>query len=193
MRYFFILVLSLNFLYMNSQDNLPFYEISNYPESYSEAEIVGRMIDGLGFRYYWATEGLTEKDLNFRLPNDSRSSIETVVHIYDLSNMILNTALNLPIEQKSTEGMEFKEIREKTLFNLKEASDIFKKTKNFDNHNIIFLRDSKKVEYPFWNQLNGPIEDAVWHSGQIVVFRRASGNPISKKISVFTGKVNQDY
>lgn len=192
MRYFFILVLSLNFLYMNSQDNLPFYEISNYPESYSEAEIVGRMIDGLGFRYYWATEGLTEKDLNFRLPNDSRSSIETVVHIYDLSNMILNTALNTPVEKKSIEGMEFKEIREKTLFNLKEASDIFKKTKNFDNHNIIFLRDSKKVEYPFWNQLNGPIEDAVWHSGQIVAFRRASGNPISKKISVFTGKVRED-
>ena len=192
MRYFFILSLSLNFLQMNSQENLPFYEIPNYPESYSQAEIVGRMIDGLGFRYYWATEGLTEKDLNFRLPNDSRSSIETVVHIYDLSNMILNTALNLPIEKKSTEGMGFKEIREKTLFNLKEASDIFKRTKNFNDHTIVFLRNSEKVEYPFWNQLNGPIEDAVWHCGQIVAFRRASGNPISKKISVFTGKVRED-
>jgi len=192
MRYFFILALSLNFLYMNSQENLPFYEISNYPESYSEAEIVGRMIDGLGFRYYWATEGLTEEDLNFRLPNDSRSSIETIVHIYDLSNMILNTALNTPVEKKSIEGMEFKEIREKTLFNLKEASDIFKKTKNFDDYSIVFIRNSKKVEYPFWNQLNGPIEDAVWHCGQIVAFRRASGNPISKKISVFTGKVRED-
>ena len=192
MRYFFILALSLNFLQMNSQENLPFYEIPNYPESYSQAEIVGRMIDGLGFRYYWATEGLTEKDLNFRLPNDSRSSIETVVHIYDLSNMILNTALNLPIEKKSTEGMGFKEIREKTLFNLKEASDIFKRTKNFNDHTIVFLRNSEKVEYPFWNQLNGPIEDAVWHCGQIVAFRRASGNPISNKISVFTGKVRED-
>jgi len=192
MRYFFILALSLNFLYMNSQENLPFYEISNYPESYSEAEIVGRMIDGLGFRYYWATEGLTEEDLNFRLPNDSRSSIETIGHIYDLSNMILNTALNTPVEKKSIEGMEFKEIREKTLFNLKEASDIFKKTKNFDDYSIVFIRNSKKVEYPFWNQLNGPIEDAVWHCGQIVAFRRASGNPISKKISVFTGKVRED-
>jgi len=192
MRYFFILALSLNFLQMNSQENLPFYEISNYPESYSQAEIVGRMIDGLGFRYYWATEGLTEKDLNFRLPNDSRSSIEIVVHIYDLSNMILNTALNLPIDMKSTEGMEFKEIREKTLFNLKEASDIFKRTKNFNDHTIVFLRNSEKVEYPFWNQLNGPIEDAVWHCGQIVAFRRASGNPISNKISVFTGKVRED-
>ena len=192
MRYFFILALSLNFLQMNSQENLPFYEISNYPESYSQAEIVGRMIDGLGFRYYWATEGLTEKDLNFRLPNDSRSSIETIVHIYDLSNMILNTALNLPIDMKSTEGMEFKEIREKTLFNLKEASDIFKRTKNFNDHTIVFLRNSEKVEYPFWNQLNGPIEDAVWHCGQIVAYRRASGNPISKKISVFTGKVREN-
>ena len=192
MRYFFILVLSLNFLYMNSQDNLPFYEISNYPESYSEAEIVGRMIDGLGFRYHWATEGLTEEDLNFRLPNDSRSSIETIGHIYDLSNMILNTALNTPVEKKSIEGIEFKEIRKKTLFNLKEASDIFKKTKNFDDYSIVFIRNSKKVEYPFWNQLNGPIEDAVWHCGQIVAFRRASGNPISKKISVFTGKVRED-
>jgi len=192
MRYLFILIISVNCLYMNSQENLPFYEISNYPESYSEAEIVGRMIDGLGFRYYWATEGLTEEDLNFRLPNDSRSSIETIVHIYDLSNMILNTALNTPVEKKSIEGMEFKEIREKTLFNLKEASDIFKKTKNFDDYSIVFLRNSKKVEYPFWNQLNGPIEDAVWHCGQIVAFRRASGNPISKKISVFTGKVRED-
>jgi len=192
MRYLFILIISVNCLYMNSQENLPFYEISNYPESYSEAEIVGRIIDGLGFRYYWATEGLTEEDLNFRLPNDSRSSIETIVHIYDLSNMILNTALNSPVEKKSIEGMEFKEIREKTLFNLKEASDIFKKTKNFDDYSIVFLRNSKKVEYPFWNQLNGPIEDAVWHCGQIVAFRRASGNPISKKISVFTGKVRED-
>ena len=192
MRYFFILALSLNFLYMNSQENLPFYEISNYPESYSEAEIVGRMIDGLGFRYHWATEGLTEEDLNFRLPNDSRSSIETIGHIYDLSNMILNTALNTPVEKKSIEGIEFKEIRKKTLFNLKEASDIFKKTKNFDDYSIVFIRNSKKVEYPFWNQLNGPIEDAVWHCAQIVAFRRASGNPISKKISVFTGKVRED-
>ena len=192
MRYLFILIISVNCLYMNSQENLPFYEISNYPESYSEAEIVGRIIDGLGFRYYWATEGLTEEDLNFRLPNDSRSSIETIVHIYDLSNMILNTALNSPVEKKAIEGMEFKEIREKTLFNLKKASDIFKKTKNFDDYSIVFLRNSKKVEYPFWNQLNGPIEDAVWHCGQIVAFRRASGNPISKKISVFTGKVRED-
>jgi len=192
MRYLFVFLLSLNFLNMNSQDNLPFYEIPDYPESYSEAEIVGRMIDGLGFRYYWATEGLTDTDLTYKLPNDSRSSIETIVHIHDLSNMILYTALNSPIEMMSTEGMGFKEIRKNTLLNLKQASDIIKKTKNFEDLSIIFLRNDKKIKFPFWNQLNGPIEDAVWHCGQVVAFRRASGNPISNKISVFTGKVQED-
>jgi len=192
MRYLFVFLLSLNFLNMNSQENLPFYEIPDYPESYSEAEIVGRMIDGLGFRYYWATEGLTDTDLAYKLPNDSRSSIETIVHIYDLSNMILYTALNSPVEMMSTEGMEFKEIRKNTLLNLKQASDIIKKTKNFEDLSIIFLRNDKKIKFPFWNQLNGPIEDAVWHCGQVVAFRRASGNPISNKISVFTGKVQED-
>jgi len=192
MRYLFVFLLSLTFLNMNSQENLPFYEIPDYPESYSEAEIVGRMIDGLGFRYYWATEGLTDTDLAYKLPNDSRSSIETIVHIYDLSNMILYTALNSPIEMMSTEGMEFKEIRKNTLLNLKQASDIIKKTKNFKDLSIIFLRNDKKMVFPFWNQLNGPIEDAVWHCGQVVAFRRASGNPISNKISVFTGKVQED-
>ncbi|MAV00332.1 MAG: hypothetical protein CMC37_01965 [Flavobacteriaceae bacterium] len=192
MRYLFIFLLSLTFLNMNSQENLPFYEIPDYPESYSEAEIVGRMIDGLGFRYYWATEGLTDTDLAYKLPNDSRSSIETIVHIYDLSNMILYTALNSPIEMMSTEGMGFKEIRKNTLLNLKQASDIIKKTKNFEDLSIIFLRNDKKIKFPFWNQLNGPIEDAVWHCGQVVAFRRASGNPISNKISVFTGKVQED-
>ena len=192
MRYLFIFLLSLTFLNMNSQENLPFYEIPDYPESYSEAGIVGRMIDGLGFRYYWATEGLTDTDLAYKLPNDSRSSIETIVHIYDLSNMILYTALNSPIEMMSTEGMGFKEIRKNTLLNLKQASDIIKKTKNFEDLSIIFLRNDNKMVFPFWNQLNGPIEDAVWHCGQVVAFRRASGNPISNKISVFTGKVQED-
>ena len=192
MRYLFVFLLSLTFLNMNSQENLPFYEIPDYPESYSEAEIVGRMIDGLGFRYYWATEGLTDTDLAYKLPNDSRSSIETIIHIYDLSNMILYTALNSPIEMMSTEGMGFKEIRKNTLLNLKQASDIIKKTKNFEDLSIIFLRNDKKIKFPFWNQLNGPIEDAVWHCGQVVAFRRASGNPISNKISVFTGKVQED-
>jgi hypothetical protein len=36
-----------------------------------------------------------------------------------------------------------------------------------------------------------PISDALWHCGQVVSLRRASGNPFSSKVSVFTGKVRE--
>ena len=43
---------------------LPYYEIPDYPETYTAGSVAARMLDGLGFRYYWATEGLNEDDLN---------------------------------------------------------------------------------------------------------------------------------
>jgi len=43
----------------NSSDELPYREISTPTESYSVGAVAARMVDGLGFRYYWATEGLT--------------------------------------------------------------------------------------------------------------------------------------
>ncbi len=49
-------------------------------------------------------------------------------------------------------------------------------------------RRSGTVEYPFWNNINGPIADAIWHVGQVVSFRRSSGNPFPKGVSVLTGK-----
>ena len=44
------------------------------------------------------------------------------------------------------------------------------------------------MTFPFWNMINGPISDAIWHSGQVVANRRASGNPINPKVNVFIGK-----
>ena len=62
---------------MNSQNqDLPYYEIPEYPESYTAGTVSARMIDGFGFRYYWATEGLRVEDLKFRPNVDARSSAE---------------------------------------------------------------------------------------------------------------------
>jgi hypothetical protein len=41
---------------INSQGKLPYREIPMMKESYTAQNTVARMIDGLGFRYYWATE-----------------------------------------------------------------------------------------------------------------------------------------
>ena len=54
---------------------------------------------------------------------------------------------------------------------------------------IIFKKEKGTTELPFWNMINGPIADALWHCGQIVSFRRSSGNPYNSNASVLTGKV----
>jgi len=57
---------------------------------------------------------------------------------------------------------------------------------------MIFQRGNSKNEFPFWNLINGPISDALWHVGQVVTFRRSSGNPFPAGVSVLTGtKTNQ--
>jgi hypothetical protein len=56
--------------------------------------------------------------------------------------------------------------------------------------NIISKRGDKETVIPFWNAINGPLEDAVWHAGQIVTLRRMAGNPINSKVNFFMGKRN---
>ena len=66
----------------NAQDKLPYDKIPDAPESYTAGSVVSRMIDGLGFRYYWATDGLRTEDLQYRpcllytspSPRDKRQS-----------------------------------------------------------------------------------------------------------------------
>ncbi len=184
-------------LYMNlqSQDamtELPYAVIPEAPETYTVGSVVSRMIDGLGFRYHWATDGLTEKDLNYRPGNDGRTIAETMEHIYTLSLTILKSAQKQArdFSEKMPE-MNMDERRLATLRNLELASALFKTTEDLTEHMIIFKRGDNTSEFPFWNQINGPIEDAVYHTGQMVVLRRAAGNPINSKVNVFLGKLNE--
>ena len=78
-----------------------------------------------------------------------------------------------------------------TLNNLKTAADILRTSTDLSQFNIIFENEKGTTEFPFWNQINGPISDALWHCGQIVSFRQSSGNPHNSKASVFTGKVQK--
>ena len=68
-----------------AQTELPYEEIPSYPLNYTEGTVISRMIDGLGYRYYWATKNLKAKDLDFRPDTQARSIYETMEHIYVLS------------------------------------------------------------------------------------------------------------
>jgi len=188
----FLITIFLIMHTMTAQDqDLPYYEIPDYPENYNAGTVAARMVDGLGFRYYWATEGLRKEDLMYQPSDDARTTEETIDHILGLSTVIVNATLKLPNGKTDFSTLTFEQKRKKTLENLKKSADILRNSKDLGQFKIIFERDGKTTEYPFWNQINGPIEDAVWHCGQVVLLRRSSGNPYNSKASVFSGKVRK--
>ena len=141
-----------------------------------------------GFRYYWATEGLTEKDLAYQPSKDARTSFETMEHIYGLTNVLLNAVNKRSTGPSQQEKMSYTELREKTLQNIKNASEILKSADaDLNEFDMVFERKDNPLRYPFWNLINGPISDALWHVGQVVTFRRSSGNPLPEGVSVLRG------
>ncbi len=188
--YFTILVaIIFSFNMTNAQDKmeekLPYYEIPEHSEEYTAGTVAARMVDGLGFRYYWATEGLRAEDLAYKPSEEARTTAETIDHLYGLTKVILNSTLKKPNSRVEEPEMTFAEKRKKTLENIKMAADILRASEDLTDFKIIFGEN----EFPFWNQLNGPIADAIWHCGQVISFRRSSGNPYNSKASVFSGKV----
>lgn len=190
---FFLIVLYNGMVFSQSSDaKLPYYEIPEPSEEFTAGTVAARVIDGLGFRYYWATEGLTEQDLLYRPNNEARATAETIDHIFSLSNVIVNATLNKPNVSGGEETeLTFLEKRERTLHNFKMAADILRLSDDISQFKTVFKSEKGESVSAFWNQINGPIEDAIWHCGQIVLLRRASGNPFNSNVNLFTGKVRQ--
>lgn len=203
MKYVFLCLLAglwVNVLFAQEQEKtmkpaeeLPYYQIPDYPEAFTAETVAARMIDGLGFRYYWATEGLRPEDLDYRPSEGARSSGETIDHILGLTNIIVNSVRQLPNGPGGTEApTTFEGKRKQTLENLQAASNILKTGEGtLDEFPIIFQRGENRTELPFWNQINGPIADALWHVGQVVTFRRSSGNPFNSNVSVLSGRIRE--
>ena len=171
----------------------PFSSIPPTPKNFNASNSICRMIQGLGFRYHWATDGLRAEDLEYRPSDEAQSTLGTIQHIYSLSITILNAAKNKVFEgPRPIPPDRLDELRTATLDYLQESAELFL---NFNEDelyelNIIFERGGKQSKFPIWNLINGPISDALYHTGQVVSFRRTSGNPISKGVNVFLGVKN---
>ncbi|MFK5973743.1 MAG: hypothetical protein QM485_10735 [Flavobacteriaceae bacterium] len=194
----FVFLILAQIIYSQSSKtmDLPYREIPDeYSETYTAGTVTARLLDGLGFRFYWATDGLRPEDLSFKPNNKARTTEDTIDHILGLVRVVNNSANQRPnINGKKYPELDFQGKRKETLVLIQEAADILRNSSaaDFENYTIIFKNDKEQSEFPFWNQLNGPIADALWHIGQIVSFRRSSGNPFASgadKPSVFTGKV----
>ena len=188
MKKFLIVISTIISINVSAQnDNLPFKELGAYSEEFSPNNVIARMIEGLGYRFYWASESLTDKDLKYKPSEDSRSSLQTLEHIYGLSVFILYTFEGKEYDFSQDE-MTFTELRNGTLKNLKIVYDMLNENADISQMQVRLNLNGQSLAFPFWNAINGPISDSLWHTGQIVSFRRASGNPINPKVNVFIGK-----
>ena len=179
----FCIIVFASLTAMAQSDSLPYAAFPPAPGHYSASTIVSRLLDGLGFRYYWATEGLRPIDLAFKPSAEARTSQETLEHIYALTTMIITVVGGkqiAPVQFKT-----FEELRKATLENIKKASTIIVGYSDADMEKLNVMFGDKKL--PFWNMINGPISDCLWHIGQVVTFRRSTGNPFSNKVEVFLG------
>ena len=194
MKALFFILLGLYHLTVMSQNSEYFKDISEYPTEINNGNIISRMINGLGYRYYWATEKLKENDLIYRPSQDAYSTRETMVHIFTLSKTVYNTTLSKINERPDIDiPGDYESIRNETLQFLEKASKNFSNlnSEELDQMKIKFIRGGTIKSFPIWNLLNGPIADAIYHTGQIVSFRRTTGNPIDSSVNVFMGSYRQ--
>ena len=147
----FISLIILNGIPGMAQDkSLPYHQIPSSPETFTAANVAARMVDGVGFRYYWATEGLREQDLAYTPSNESRTTFETLTHIYELSLTVINCTKKIPnITDREKTVLIFSEMRKRTLENLKAASDQLKASSDNDlnDYKIVF-----KNSHPYFEQ-----------------------------------------
>ena len=167
---------------MDRNQELPFEDISKTPIELTATNTLLRLVEGLAFRYRWATENLSEENIKFK-PHPTSMNIEEVnAHIFDLVN---STFTVFGGEKQNKDSLNsFQQIRKKSLFILQDLSERLKEMSDED-FSEIEKNTSRKL--PFWYWINGPLADALTHVGQITSWRRIAGNPQLKGVNVFIG------
>ena len=167
---------------MENHQELPFEDISKTPTELTATNTILRMVEGLAFRYRWATENLSEEDIKFR-PHPTSMSIEEVnSHIFDLVD---STFRVFGGEKQNKETLNsFQDIRESNLFLLKKLVILLIE---MNDSELAEMEKNTSRKLPFWYWINGPLADALTHVGQITSWRRISGNPQLKGVNVFIG------
>lgn len=162
---------------------LPYRSIPEPPGEVSAPSVLVRLVDGLGFRYRWATEGLRDEDYEYRPSPDSMSVRELLGHIHGLVSWVLQSLGG--DAQPAPEDPSLREIRGLTLEKVEMIRNLLV---GMSPKELVLRRiRTRGGEYPFWNMVNGPLSDALTHVGQINSWRRLNGNPVPGH-NVFLGE-----
>ena len=167
---------------MHKNQELPFEDISKTPNDLTATNTLLRMVEGLAFRYRWATENLSEENIKFK-PHPTSMSIEEVnAHIFDLVD---STNRVFGGEKQNKDSLNsFHKLRIKSLNIL---ADLSERLKEMSDEDFSKIEKNTSRQLPFWYWINGPLADALTHVGQITSWRRIAGNPQLNGVNVFIG------
>ena len=150
--------------------SIPYESVQTYPENITSPAIIVRLIDGLGYRFRYATEGLTPQEYQF-IPGQGCWTIgEIVDHVWGLLNWICKNIFGK--EETCPQGSESQ--RSHILELILKLRAYFEQ---LDEQGLSRITISNR---PFWHLINGPLSDALTHTGQINTLRRLAGNPPPK-------------
>ncbi len=156
------------------------------PETVTGSAVLVRLVEGIGFRFLWATEALRDADLSFRPTPETMSIPELAHHVLGLATWVAASAGAIPAASRTPDPPpSFPEARQRVLDVLALLRARFAGMSDGEIGAIRIASRAGPVPWP--HLVNGPLADALTHIGQINVLRRSSGNP-TPKANVFLGR-----
>jgi hypothetical protein len=159
-----------------SQDPL-FRDIPSPPSAITAGTVLARLAQGIGFRYRWATEGLSAEDLAFCPAEGSMTLGQLLEHIHGLVRWVGECVGLAPLGSTG---------RDSTLELVAALAKRFEAMTESDLSAVV-VRTSRGETLPFWNLVNGPLADSLTHIGQVASWRRILGKPVPRA-DVFRGR-----
>lgn len=156
--------------------DLPYQTIPDPPEEMNASNILVRLLDGIGFRYRWATEELREEDMEFQPCDSSMDMKELLNHIHGLLNV--SEAFLTGREMTPVKPLGLKERRKETLGTVVRMREALREVDDEYLAKRMYKPPWREGKYPIWTLINGPLSDSLTHIGQIASWRRIHDNPI---------------
>jgi len=153
---------------------LPYTTLPAPPDEVRTGTVLARLVDAIGFRYRWATEGLDEEMLGFRPVDGSYDLRGLLLHVVDLVTWVRG-GLGPPPEP-AARPRTLARMRRVTLETLVELREALLAADDASLAAFEIVHPTRGA-FPLWHAINGPLADALTHIGQISSWRRIAGRP----------------
>ena len=155
------------------------------PIDWTIANVISRWIDGIGYRYANATNGLPDDLADYRVTESAMSMIEVIKHCYDLIYWVgVNFDSSLRYNKQLSSISDY---RDSTLSLCHHIRTYISGLSDEELRWVTLYLKRTDTYFPIWYFFNGPMADVLTHIGQINSWRRAAGHPCAP-ISPLSGE-----